>query len=157
MLVVCSHDSCCLCYCSDKLYDLNTLWLRSYDLIICWVNMLAQTVKNPPAMQKIQVWSLGLEDPLEKGTATHARILAWRIHGQRSLLGYRVWCYREPDTTWGLTYTCHTEYLPIHKINWSYATKASLTVITSPLFIIIIESTRNLRVYLYHKRQVVIV
>ena len=47
--------------------------------MICWVNVLTQTVKNPPAMQKIQVQFLGLEDPLEKGMATHARILAWRI------------------------------------------------------------------------------
>ena len=41
--------------------------------------MVAQMVKNPPAMQEIQVHSLGWEDPLEKGMATHASILAWRI------------------------------------------------------------------------------
>ena len=35
--------------------------------------------KNPPAMQETQVRSLGQEDPLEKGMATHASILAWRI------------------------------------------------------------------------------
>ena len=35
--------------------------------------------KNPPAMQETQVQSLGWEDPLEKGMATHSRILAWRI------------------------------------------------------------------------------
>ena len=35
--------------------------------------------KNPPAMQKTQVQSLGREDPLEKGMATHSSILAWRI------------------------------------------------------------------------------
>ena len=40
---------------------------------------MAQTVKNPPAMQEIQVQSLGQEDPLEKGLATHSSILAWRI------------------------------------------------------------------------------
>ena len=34
-------------------------------------------VKNPPAMQETQVLSLGQEDPLEKGTATHSSILAW--------------------------------------------------------------------------------
>ena len=39
----------------------------------------AQTVKNLPTMQKTQVWSLGWEDPLEKGMATHSSILAWRI------------------------------------------------------------------------------
>ena len=36
-------------------------------------------VKNPPAMQETQVRSLGREDPLEKGMATHSSILAWRI------------------------------------------------------------------------------
>ena len=36
-------------------------------------------VKNPPAVQETQVRSLGLENPLEKGIATHSSILAWRI------------------------------------------------------------------------------
>ena len=41
-----------------------------------WV---AQMVKNPPAMLETWIWSLGWEDPLEEGTATHSSILAWRI------------------------------------------------------------------------------
>ena len=45
-------------------------------------------VKNLPMMQEMQVQSLGWEDPLEKGMATHSSILAWRIHGQKSLVGY---------------------------------------------------------------------
>ena len=36
-------------------------------------------VKDPPAMQETQVWSLGQEDPLEKGVASYSSILAWRI------------------------------------------------------------------------------
>ena len=40
---------------------------------------VAQTVKNLPAMQETQVRSLGWEDPLEEGLATHSSILAWRI------------------------------------------------------------------------------
>ena len=40
---------------------------------------MAQTVKNLPAMQESQVQSLGWEDTLEKGMATHSNILAWRI------------------------------------------------------------------------------
>ena len=43
------------------------------------VSMMAQMVKNLPAMQETQVRSLGREDPLEKGMATHCSILAWRI------------------------------------------------------------------------------
>ena len=41
--------------------------------------MVAQSVKDLPAMQETQVQSLGGEDPLEKGMATHSSILAWRI------------------------------------------------------------------------------
>ena len=40
---------------------------------------MAQTVKNLPVMWETGVESLGWEDPLEKGTATHSSILAWRI------------------------------------------------------------------------------
>ena len=40
---------------------------------------LGQTIKNLPAMQEAQVWSLGLEDPLETGMATYSSTLAWRI------------------------------------------------------------------------------
>ena len=40
---------------------------------------MAQTIKNLPAMQETQVWSLGQEDPLEKGIGTHSSILPWRI------------------------------------------------------------------------------
>ena len=40
---------------------------------------MAQTVKNLPAMQETRVRSLGREDPLEKGMATHSSSLAWRI------------------------------------------------------------------------------
>ena len=44
-----------------------------------WASLVAQTVKNLPAMQETWVWSLGREDPLEKEMATHPSILAWRI------------------------------------------------------------------------------
>ena len=42
-------------------------------------SLVAQMVKNPPAMWETWVQSLGWEDPLEKGTATRSSILAWRI------------------------------------------------------------------------------
>ena len=42
-------------------------------------SMVSQMVKNPPAMRETWVQSLGWEDPLEKGMATHFSILAWRI------------------------------------------------------------------------------
>ena len=42
------------------------------------LNLVAQIVKNLPVMQETQVHSLGWEDPLDKGMATHSSILAWR-------------------------------------------------------------------------------
>ena len=44
---------------------------------------MAQTEKNLPAMQQTWVCSLGWEDPLEKGMATHSSVLAWRISVDR--------------------------------------------------------------------------
>ena len=44
-----------------------------------WASLVAQMVKNLPAMQETWVQSLGLKDPLEKGMATHSSTLAWRI------------------------------------------------------------------------------
>ena len=44
-----------------------------------WASLVAQTVKNPPAMRETWVQSLSWEDPLEEGMATHTSIPAWRI------------------------------------------------------------------------------
>ena len=44
-----------------------------------WASLVAHLAKNPPAMQQTWVWSLGWEEPLEKGKATYYSILAWRI------------------------------------------------------------------------------
>ena len=44
-----------------------------------WASLVAQKVKNPPAMRETWVQSLGREDPLEEGMATHSSILVWRI------------------------------------------------------------------------------
>ena len=50
-----------------------------YPLQYAWSSLVAQLVKNPPAMWETWVQSLGWEDPMEKGKATHSSILAWRI------------------------------------------------------------------------------
>ena len=50
-----------------------------YPLQYSWASLVAQLVKNPPAVWETWVRSLGWEDPLEKGKATHSSILAWRI------------------------------------------------------------------------------
>ena len=60
------------------------------------VSLVAQSVKNLPAMQKTQIGSLGQEDPLGEGTATHSSVLAWRIPwreepgGLQSLGSHRI-------------------------------------------------------------------
>ena len=47
--------------------------------LMLWASLVAQLVKNLPALWETWVQFLGWEDPLEKGVATHSSILAWRI------------------------------------------------------------------------------
>ena len=63
-----------------------------YPLQYSWASLVAQTVKNPPTMQETWVWSLGWEDPLEEGMATHSSILVWRIPMDRG--AWRVIVHR---------------------------------------------------------------
>ena len=73
-----------------------------YPLQYSLAFLLTQVVKNPPAMQETWVRSLGWEDPLEKGKATHSRILAWRIpwtvHADHGV-SKSPWGCKESDTT----------------------------------------------------------
>ena len=75
-----------------------------YPLQYSWASLVAQLVKNPPAMQETWVQSLGWELPLEKGKATHSSILAWRIPWT-----VRSWGRKELDTT---------EQLSLHFCSW---------------------------------------
>ena len=50
-----------------------------YPFQYSWAYLVSQLVKNPPTMRETWVLSLGWEDPLKKGKATHSSILAWRI------------------------------------------------------------------------------
>ena len=65
---------------------------------------MAQQVKNSPEMQEVHVWSVGQEDPLEEGMATHSCILAGKIpemvpSGLWFLVGYGSWDHKELDMT----------------------------------------------------------
>ena len=60
---------------------------------IRWASLVAQLVKNLPAMRESWIRSLGWGDPQEKGTATHSNILTWRIPW------YSPWGRKELDTT----------------------------------------------------------
>ena len=63
-----------------NVYQLCTLVISGgWDLEGSRPSLVAQTVKDPPAMQETQIQSLGWEDPLEEGMAIHSSVLAWRI------------------------------------------------------------------------------
>ena len=64
--------------------------------------LVAQSVKNLPAVQETQVQPLGWEDPLQKEMVAH---LLGKSHEQRSLVGCSPWGCKESDTTEGLTLT----------------------------------------------------
>ena len=54
-----------------------------YPFQYSWASLVAETIKNSPAMWETWVWSLGWDDPLDRGMATHSNILAWRIDMDR--------------------------------------------------------------------------
>ena len=64
------------------------------NYILYLASLVAQTVKNLPAMQETHVWSLDQEDPLEKGWQPTSVFLSGESHEQRSLSGYSPWCRR---------------------------------------------------------------
>ena len=66
-----------------------------------WASLVARL----PAMQNTQVWSLGWEEPLEEGMATHSSNLPGVSHGQRSIVSYSPWGCKESDMTEHLTHT----------------------------------------------------
>ena len=68
-----------------------------------WFSLVTQMVKHLPTVQEAWVQSLGQEDPLEKWMATHSSILAWRIHGHRSLADCNPWGCKELDKIERLT------------------------------------------------------
>ena len=61
-----------------------------YTLQYSWASLVAQMVKNLPAMQETLVQSLGQEDLLEKGMAIHSVLLPGESHGQRMLADYSL-------------------------------------------------------------------
>ena len=70
-----------------------------YPFQYSWASLVAQLVKNLPAMLEMWVQSLDREDPLKKGTATHSNILASKVPCTEELTGYSPWGCKELDTT----------------------------------------------------------
>ena len=82
-----------------------------YPLQYPWASVVTQLVMNPPAMQGTWVQSLGWEDPLEKGKATHSSILAWRIPWTVLSIGSQ-----RVGHNWSNFTSLHYENIRIHKI-----------------------------------------
>ena len=69
-----------------------------------WASLVAQMVKNLPAVWETWVWFLGWEDLLEKGKATHSIFFPGEFHGQRSLAG--PWVCKESEDWATFTFAC---------------------------------------------------
>ena len=95
-------------------------WVSSY----IWASLVAQIVKNLPAIQEIRVQSLSQEAPMEIEMATRSSILAWRIPWTEEPAGYSPWGLKESDTTERLTlahfFTFIYIYIYICILNWCF-------------------------------------
>ena len=72
---------------------------------IIWASLVAQMVKNLPAMRETWVRSLGWENPWRRKELPTPVFLPGEFHGQRSLAGYSPWGYKESDMTERLSHT----------------------------------------------------
>ena len=98
---------------------------------------MALTVKNLPTMPETQVRSLSQEDPLEKGMATHSRILAWRIPGTKEPGGLQSMGLQESDMTEWLTLSLSSSHVWMwglnHKEGWAPKNLCFRTVVLKTL------------------------
>ena len=78
--------------------------------IYIWASLVAQLVKNLPAMQETQVQSLGQEGPLEKEMAIRSSTLVWGIRWTEDMVGYSPWDCKESDTTVWLSLFIYTVF-----------------------------------------------
>ena len=90
-------------------YFILFLWLSNIPLVF----PSGSLVRNPPAVQELQEMQVGyldLEDPLEEGMATHNSILAWRINGERGLVGYSPQGHTGSDMSEAVQRSCMRIY-----------------------------------------------
>ena len=91
----------------DYLSRANQALLLSGFIDDLWASLVAQMVKNLPAVWETWVQSLGWEDPLEEGMQPIPVFLPGHSHGQGSLAGYSPWGHSELDTTERLSTAKH--------------------------------------------------
>ena len=91
-----------------------------YPFQYSWASLVVQMGKNLSAMWETWVRSLGWEDPLKKGTATHSNILASKVPCTEELTGYSPWGCKELDTTEWLSLSCQEATVRTRhgKTNW---------------------------------------
>ena len=77
----------------------NVSYHFNIDLPVLRTSLVALFVKKLPAVQEMEVWFLGWDDPLEKGMATHSSIFAWEIPWTKEPEGYSPWGRKESDMT----------------------------------------------------------
>ena len=91
----------------------STKWGDRFSNIVIiniWASLVAQPVKNPPAMQEIWVRSLDWEDSLEKGMATLSNILAWRIPWTEEPGGLQFMGLQRVGYEWAIKHIGHEIY-----------------------------------------------
>ena len=98
------------------------LFLLVFTFMFLWASLVAQLVKNLPAMQETQIRSLGREDPLEKEMATHSSIVAWRIPWTEEPGGLKSRRSQRIRNDWVTNFTFH--------ISLFFFLMCSLTLIT---------------------------
>ena len=104
-------QSLCLTFCNPMDCSKPNFPVLNYLLAYAQTpaSQVVQRLKHLPTMQESWVQSLGWEDPMEKEMATHSSILAWKSHGQRSLVGYTPRCSKESDN-WATSLSCSNSY-----------------------------------------------
>ena len=109
-----------------------------YPLQYSWASLVVQTVKNPHAMREAWVPSLGCEDLLEEGMATHSSILAWRIPGTEEPGGLQSMGCKELNTTEWLN-TAQQSFIKLTVITVNLLTSFIWSVFASSIFIIFLK------------------
>ena len=107
--------------------DHNVYIISEYysSILPCKASLIAQLVKNLPAVQQTQLWSLGWEDPLEKEMVTHSSILAWKISWTEEPAGLQFMGLQRIGHDW----VTNTYLLPLQRLGSYTSFKAQLLTI----------------------------
>ena len=100
-----------------------------YPFQCSWASLVVQAGKNPPAMRETWVWSLGWEDPLEEGTATHFSILAWRIPMDRGAWWAAAHRVKRVGHNWATKHSTEIHTIQNDEINESVQSNMDIKII----------------------------